>query len=66
MHGRGLRVSTEAQSVEQLLEAGLLGERPRVEKREDGPDVWVVRDPDGNAVELELLGEPGAPVRTPA
>jgi len=50
----GLQLPSTHDAIQGLLSAGMLSERPRFVERSPGPNVCVVRDPDGNAVELVL------------
>lgn len=50
----GLRVSDPCGAIAALLADGLLSEQVELQKRGgSSPDVYLVRDPDGNVVELE-------------
>ena len=50
----GLRIPTPRAALAELVSSGLLLEQPAFVERRCGPNVCVVRDPDGNAVELEM------------
>jgi catechol 2,3-dioxygenase-like lactoylglutathione lyase family enzyme len=50
----GLQLPSTHDVIQELLSARMLSERPRFVERSPGPNVCVVRDPDGNAVELVL------------
>jgi transcriptional regulator with XRE-family HTH domain/catechol 2,3-dioxygenase-like lactoylglutathione lyase family enzyme len=50
----GLQLPSIHNAIQELLSAGMLSERPQFVERSPGPNVCVVRDPDGNAVELVL------------
>jgi len=51
----GLQVPDAAAAIEGLLAGGFLQERPSVARVEGAASVYVVRDPDGNAVELRFI-----------
>jgi lactoylglutathione lyase len=50
----GLRLPSAASVLDRLLAAGFLAERPGLIERKDGPSVCLIRDPDGNVIELEM------------
>jgi catechol 2,3-dioxygenase-like lactoylglutathione lyase family enzyme len=51
----GLRIPTPEIAVQSLMSSGFLKEAPSYITRDSGPSVCVVRDPDGNTVELSAL-----------
>jgi transcriptional regulator with XRE-family HTH domain/catechol 2,3-dioxygenase-like lactoylglutathione lyase family enzyme len=51
----GLRVPAPKTVVNRLLSAGHLPEQPAYAKRDPASEVFVVRDPDGNELELSAL-----------
>lgn len=50
----GLQIPSTHDAIQGLVSTGMLSERPQFVERSPGPNVCVVRDPDGNAVELVL------------
>jgi lactoylglutathione lyase len=50
----GLQIASIHDAIQKLLSAGMLSGQPQFMERSQGPDICVVRDPDGNAVELIL------------
>lgn len=50
----GLRLSDAKSAIDRLRSEGLLREAPRMVDRECAPTVCIVKDPDGNSIELEV------------
>lgn len=50
----GIQLPRASAAIERLVAAGFLTEHPSVLRRQHRAEVYLVRDPDGNSIELEL------------
>ena len=49
----GLRVVAPSRAIDDLIAHGFVPQRPKLQERRSSPSVYVIKDPDGNTVELE-------------